>query len=89
MCLEFPLYKDREAAGPPWGLHGVYWNLLAQGGDGIKVDNEQDAVETAKGSFERILYYQPSRTFHVGQGSDMISVWRLKSAREPVAASIE
>jgi hypothetical protein len=31
--LEFPPYKNLEAEGPPWGLKGVYCNLLVEGGD--------------------------------------------------------
>ncbi|KAK5993985.1 putative thiol methyltransferase 2 [Cladobotryum mycophilum] len=31
ICLEFPLFRDLNELGPPWGLRGVYWDLLAKG----------------------------------------------------------
>lgn len=45
VCLEFPLYKDPKLPGPPWGLNGVYWNLLVQGGTGIVAENDENAKE--------------------------------------------
>lgn len=83
VCLEFPLYKDVDAQGPPWGLKGVYWDLLAEGGNGIVGEHrgkEEEGV-TGKGRggsgvhMRRMLHYQPERTFEVGKGTDMISVW--------------
>ena len=82
VCLEFPLYKDLDAQGPPWGLKGVYWDLLAQDGDGIL----QEAGRTGKAEqarendqWTRVLYYKPDRTYDVGNAkdTDMISVWKL------------
>ncbi|KAI0835160.1 S-adenosyl-L-methionine-dependent methyltransferase [Hypoxylon sp. FL0890] len=77
-CLEFPLYKELTAPGPPWGLKGVHWNLLAAGSDGI-ID-EESASETGQlqGRFERIAYFKPQRSYESGKGTDMFSVWRLK-----------
>lgn len=82
VCLEFPLYKDVEAIGPPWGLKGVYWNLLAKGGDGI-LKNESsgegdDDTSELNGKFTRVMYYKPTRSYESGKGTDMISVWRRK-----------
>ncbi|KAK4109173.1 S-adenosyl-L-methionine-dependent methyltransferase [Canariomyces notabilis] len=79
VCLEFPLYKDLTAPGPPWGLQGVHWNLLAEGGDGI-VDQQTSTLATTggQGSFKRILYIKPERSYEVGRGTDMLSVWTLK-----------
>ncbi|KAL5343823.1 S-adenosyl-L-methionine-dependent methyltransferase [Aspergillus crustosus] len=65
ICLEFPMYKDPALPGPPWGLNGVHWEILAGGDSG-------------KGEFTREVYYQPERTFEVGKGTDMISVYRRK-----------
>ncbi|KAK3392535.1 S-adenosyl-L-methionine-dependent methyltransferase [Sordaria brevicollis] len=82
VCLEFPLYKDPKLPGPPWGLKGVHWNLLAQGGDGLvsgdadSSTSEESTSET--GLFERVLYLQPERTYEIGQGTDMLSVWKLR-----------
>jgi hypothetical protein len=79
VCLEFPLYKDLTAPGPPWGLQGVHWNLLAEGGDGI-VDQQTSTLATTggQGSFKRNLYIKPERSYEVGRGTDMLSVWTLK-----------
>ena len=84
VCLEFPLYKDPAAQGPPCGMKGVYWNLLSKGGDGIDAQKHSQSQEGAgevrslpsDAKFERILYYKPERTFKVGEGTDMMSVWR-------------
>ncbi|KAL7625718.1 hypothetical protein AAE478_004941 [Parahypoxylon ruwenzoriense] len=86
-CLEFPLYKDLRAPGPPWGLKGVYWDILAEGGDGIVGDGEPSAVGAGgrlllqgggKGKMERVAYFKPPRTYDIGKDTDMFSVWRLK-----------
>ena len=83
VCLEFPLYEDSNAQGPLWGLKGVYWNLLSQGGDGIireadAADEDGDSHK-GKGSFSLSLYYKPDRTYNFGEAKepDMISVWKL------------
>ncbi|KAL4987122.1 S-adenosyl-L-methionine-dependent methyltransferase [Aspergillus falconensis] len=65
VCLEFPMYKDPTLPGPPWGVNGVHWELLA-GGD------------AGQGEFNRRAYVQPERTFEVGRGTDMISVYQRK-----------
>ncbi|OTB18792.1 hypothetical protein K445DRAFT_307680 [Daldinia sp. EC12] len=77
ICLEFPLYKDLRASGPPWGLKGVYWNLLAQGGDGI-IKKPVQENDTDGGLFERVAYISPPRSHEIGKGTDMISVWAPK-----------
>ncbi|KAI0135831.1 S-adenosyl-L-methionine-dependent methyltransferase [Daldinia grandis] len=77
-CLEFPLYKDLRALGPPWGLKGVYWNILAGGGDGIISENSKQETGTLKGSFQRVAYFKPPRSYENGKGTDMFSVWKLK-----------
>jgi hypothetical protein len=79
VCLEFPLWKNNQAEGPPFGLHGVYWNLLAEGGDG-KVEREhmEDASSIRSGNFIRVQYLKPSVSFPQGRGTDMISVWKRK-----------
>ncbi|KAL5003360.1 S-adenosyl-L-methionine-dependent methyltransferase [Aspergillus recurvatus] len=65
VCLEFPMYKDPALPGPPWGVKGVHWELLA-GGD------------AGQGEFKRRVYVQPERTLEVGRGTDMISVYERK-----------
>lgn len=80
VCLEFPLYKDPRLPGPPWGLKDVHWNLLAEGGNGL-INPETGIPEgktSKEGKFERILYLKPERTFEIGQGTDMLSVWKLR-----------
>lgn len=78
VCLEFPLYKDVNTPGPPFGMKGVYWNLLAEGGNGIVGRSEN--IEGSGVRMKRVLYYQPESTFEVGKGTDMISVWGKNSA---------
>ncbi|KAG5952637.1 hypothetical protein E4U53_000331 [Claviceps sorghi] len=79
VCLEFPMYKELGAVGPPWGLRGVHWNLLAEGQDGIihEPGNVEDE-DVADGPFKRIVYLRPERSFEAGRGTDMLSVWKLK-----------
>ncbi|KAL2017961.1 hypothetical protein VTK56DRAFT_1493 [Thermocarpiscus australiensis] len=83
VCLEFPLYKGLKHPGPPWGLReGIYWNLLAAGGNGM-IDDEETAVAATKvaegGAFERVAYIKPSRSHEVAKGTDMLSVWALRA----------
>lgn len=79
VCLEFPLYKDLDASGPPWGLKGVYWDLLAEGGNGLLSKQHQKSHDSSsqdsRALFRRVMYYQPARTYEVGNGTDMLSVW--------------
>ncbi|CAG9989461.1 unnamed protein product [Clonostachys byssicola] len=82
ICLEFPLFKELHELGPPWPLQGVYWNLLAQGGDG-KVDGHNgdisdDAPVSAIGPFVRTSRFKPERSYPNGKGTDMVSIWRRK-----------
>ena len=80
VCLEFPLFKDPKMLGPPWGLKGVHWDLLAEGGDGIiGGDVGEDAKGEGKGAFERLLYLKPERSYANGKGTDMLSVYVKKS----------
>lgn len=80
VCLEFPLYKDPKLPGPPWGLKGVHWDLLARGGSGLL---EHGLLEESsghlEGEFSRVLYVKPEVSYENGKGTDMLSVWRKKS----------
>ncbi|KAJ3537533.1 hypothetical protein NM208_g6271 [Fusarium decemcellulare] len=77
VCLEFPMYKALDAPGPPWGLNGVYWNLLSEGGNGI-INEKVEETGSGKGPFQRVAYFKPSRSYENGKGTDMMSVWILK-----------
>ena len=79
VCLEFPMWKPLKAQGPPWGLNGVHWNLLADGADGL-FDDSGNLLGTGKeqGLFERVVYWKPPVSFKQSRGDDMISVWKLK-----------
>lgn len=82
VCLEFPMYKDSSLPGPPWGLKGVHWDLLARGGDGIANiahEGEKDEEEAA-GEFTRIVYVRPSESYEVAKGTDMLSVYVKKES---------
>ncbi|CAL5869480.1 uncharacterized protein PFLUO_LOCUS3709 [Penicillium psychrofluorescens] len=84
ICLEFPLYKDPQLPGPPWGLKGVHWDLLALGGDGqvfgvVGEDGKEKCANGAEeGSFRRVLYTKPARSYEVARGTDMLSVYARK-----------
>ncbi|EAS30608.3 thiol methyltransferase [Coccidioides immitis RS] len=78
VCLEFPLWKDPSLPGPPWGLTGVHWNLMVDGGDGI-VGEAGAAQGDKKGAFSRALYIKPTRSYENGRGTDMLSVYIKKS----------
>jgi hypothetical protein len=84
ICLEFPMYKDPKLPGPPWGIKGVHWNLLARGGNGVVEEgaageqNSDSTVRQDKGQFNRILYIKPERSYESGRGTDMLSVYVRK-----------
>ena len=77
VCLEFPMYKDLTLPGPPWGLRGVHWDVLAEGKDGM-IEKPGTETESASGPFKRVVYFQPPRTYERGQGTDMLSAWVLR-----------
>ena len=79
VCLEFPMYKDRKIPGPPWGLNGVHWNLLAEGGDGLLDESDGESQGQERGQFRRILYEKPARSYESGRGTDMLSVYVRKT----------
>ncbi|OJJ68454.1 hypothetical protein ASPBRDRAFT_198888 [Aspergillus brasiliensis CBS 101740] len=85
VCLEFPMYKDPSLPGPPWGLKGVHWDLLARGGDGIvNIAKEEEDDKTAAeltGQFRRAQYFRPLRSYPSGKGTDMLSVYVKKDER--------
>lgn len=73
VCLEFPMYKDPNLPGPPWGLNGVHWNLLVEGGSGAVSESGESSRK--EGYFRRILYENPARSYENGKGTDMLSVY--------------
>lgn len=82
VCLEFPLYKDPKLPGPPWGLTGVHWDLLARGGNGLLEQlhvAERNDDHLLEGQFSRVLYVKPEESYAMRKGTDMLSVWRKKS----------
>ncbi|RAL12426.1 thiol methyltransferase [Aspergillus homomorphus CBS 101889] len=79
ICLEFPLWKDPSLPGPPWGLTGVHWNLLAEGGNGIvNSDGANDESAGQNGLFTRTFYMKPARSYENGRGTDMLSIYTRK-----------
>ncbi|KAH9203791.1 thiol methyltransferase [Leptodontidium sp. 2 PMI_412] len=81
ICLEFPLYKDPKLPGPPWGLKGIHWDLLARGGSGL-LDHgvlEEESSTSLEGQFLRVLHIKPGVSYENGKGTDMLSVWGKKS----------
>jgi hypothetical protein len=81
VCPEFPLYKDSKLPGPPWGLTGVPWDLLARGGNGLLEQlhvAERNDNHFLEGHFSRLLYVKPEKSYAMGKGTDLLSVWRMK-----------
>ncbi|PLN85831.1 S-adenosyl-L-methionine-dependent methyltransferase [Aspergillus taichungensis] len=80
ICLEFPMYKDPSQDGPPWGVNGVHWDLLARGGDGMAGISQppEAATEGLCGAFRRVRYFKPERSYESGKGTDMMSVYERK-----------
>ena len=69
VCLEFPIYRDLKLPGPPWGLNGVHWNLLAEGGDSFVSDEDDGRGKgQERGQFQRMLYMKPARSYESGRG---------------------
>lgn len=80
VCLEFPLYKSPTLPGPPWGLNGVYWNLLVEGGTGIVSENGDGVSDgQTEGQFLRLLHIKPARSYENGRGTDMLGVYVKKN----------
>lgn len=73
------MWKPLKAPGPPWGLKGVHWNLLVDGGHGL-IDGSGQLIGAGQeqGVFERAVYWSPPESFEQSRGEDMISTWRLK-----------
>lgn len=81
VCLEFPLYKDPMLPGPPWGLQGVYWDLLVRGGDGVAnigIASKFVREDQLMGQFRRVLHVKPARSYECGIGTDMLSIYARK-----------
>ncbi|KAI2857729.1 hypothetical protein CBS115988_3599 [Aspergillus niger] len=87
VCLEFPMYKDTSLPGPPWGLNGVHWDLLARGGDGItnitKEEEDEDSGIQLSGQFRRAQYFRPIRSYPSGKGTDMLSIYPRRQFDRP------
>ncbi|KAI1636896.1 S-adenosyl-L-methionine-dependent methyltransferase [Biscogniauxia mediterranea] len=79
VCLKFPLWKALSDPGPPWPLKGVDWNLLVQGGDG-QISEPPEETESPEGKCKRLLCIKPRKSYPIGRGTDMLSVWALKEA---------
>ena len=80
ICLEFPMYKNPLQDGPPWGVNGVHWDLLARGGDGMAGISQppEAATDGLCGAFQRVHYFKPERSYESGKGTDMVSVYERK-----------
>lgn len=73
------MYKDPKLPGPPWGVNGVHWDLLARGGEGLVTGDVGGAAgELPEGQFTRRVYIKPERTYEMGKGTDMLSVYARK-----------
>jgi hypothetical protein len=78
VCLEWPLHKPLNSAGPPWGLTAeVYEAHLTRPGE--EVTYEQKLSPTPD-RLKRMARLRPDRTHRAGQDDDgnvidFISVW--------------
>jgi len=51
------MWKPLTAQGPPWGLNGVHWNILAEGGTGVADDARSlNKLNGEAGAYERVAY---------------------------------
>ncbi|KAG8529465.1 uncharacterized protein KY384_006102 [Bacidia gigantensis] len=81
ICLEFPLSKNPNLGGPPFGLQSkVYVQHLAQPGLDIPYNAEGYIPEGVTypdnpAALKRAAHWQPARTHEIGKDQDWISVW--------------
>ena len=86
VCLEFPLGKDPKLGGPPHGLTSeLYEELFKSPGREVQYDaagwvSPDSQVGVSGDALERIAHWRPEHTHAVGQGKDMVSVWRHKQS---------
>ncbi|KAM0718960.1 hypothetical protein Q7P37_006032 [Cladosporium fusiforme] len=82
ICLEFPLAKSPKAGGPPHGLSSeLYVQLFKQPGSDVKYAEDGHAVSDdrdldSQHGLVRVAHWKPVRTHQVGQGTDMVSIWK-------------
>jgi len=82
VCLEGPLTKPPKAGGPPHGLSSeLYTQLFKQPGmdvtytdDGYVAPDER-CLDQSSG-LVRVAQWSPARTHSIGEGTDMISIWK-------------
>ena len=82
ICLESPLAKPPNAAGPPYGLSSeLYVQLFKQPGKDVRyaedgyVAPDERPVDHPSG-IVRIAHWSPARQHAVGKGGVMVSVWK-------------
>ena len=82
ICLEGPLAKPPKAGGPPHGLSSdLYVQLFQQPGrdvnyaeDGYVMPDERPLDHLS--GLVRVAHWSPSRTYQLGTGTDMVSIWK-------------
>ncbi|GAB7358918.1 hypothetical protein MBLNU230_g4138t1 [Neophaeotheca triangularis] len=87
VCLEFPLHKDPKMGGPPFGLQSnLYEALLKAPGEAVEYDEagkpSKEPENVGKGSLMRIEHWKPERTHKVGEGTDMVSIWKHRATEK-------
>jgi methyl halide transferase len=80
ICLEFPLYKDPSAGGPPWALREeTYIQHLARPGEEIEYKDGlvvvPETITRNSKALVRKARWMPERTHEIGKGTDHISLW--------------
>ena len=82
ICLEGPLTKPPKAGGPLHGLSSeLYTQLFKQPGmdvtyaeDGHVTPDERSLNQSS--GLRRVAQWSPARTHSVGEGADMVSIWK-------------
>ena len=82
ICLESPLTKPPNAAGPPYGLSSeLYVQLFKYPGKDVRyaddgyVAPDERSVDHSSG-LVRVAHWSPARQHAVGKGADMVSIWK-------------
>lgn len=90
ICLEWPRTKDPTLHGPPYAApSAAYVEHLSHPGEEIAYDSDGRIVtnpsrKPSSSALERVLYWQPERTYEVGKDEktgemiDRLSVWRRR-----------
>jgi len=80
VCLEFPIFKDPLAGGPPWGVTSeLYLEVLKNPGETCSYADMGFVIvsggDSGKNGLKRLGHWKADRTLSYGAKTDWISVW--------------